>query len=69
MSPAKLSLSMVASPQSPLPFHLAKPFRDWVRVHRSTGKRHSHSRVRWCAWRCLCRYDVYDSELGGSGPL
>src|ERR1700730_1981663 len=24
MSPAKLSLSMVASPQSPLPFHLAK---------------------------------------------
>src|SRR6266446_8936472 len=26
MSPAKLSLSMVASPQSPLPFHLAKAF-------------------------------------------
>src|ERR1700686_2753506 len=26
MSPAKLSLSMVASPQSPLPFHLAKTF-------------------------------------------
>src|ERR1700688_1028692 len=24
MSPAQLSLSMVASPQSPLPFHLAK---------------------------------------------
>src|SRR6516225_10519738 len=24
MSPAKLSLSIVASPQSPLPFHLAK---------------------------------------------
>ena len=26
MSPAKLSLSMVVSPQSPLPFHLANPF-------------------------------------------
>lgn len=26
MSPARLSLSMVASPQSPPPFHLAKAF-------------------------------------------
>jgi hypothetical protein len=26
MSPARLSLSMVASPQCPLLFHLAKPF-------------------------------------------
>src|ERR1700686_1869295 len=26
MSPVKLSLSMVASPQSPLPFHLTKSF-------------------------------------------